>query len=136
MVKPPVGRYHESLWEIAQNHLGDGRRYREIFEMNKDRVQPDGSMLTISSLIRPGWVLHMPGDAHGPGIEVIAEGHRHAGDHGSGARTGSRDHGHQAQGGGHGEAGERRPGRAAGARAPAGTAGPPPRPRPPPRSTA
>jgi hypothetical protein len=105
VVKPPIGRYHESLWEIAQNHLGDGRRYREIFQMNKDRVQPDGSMLTISSLIRPGWVLHMPADAHGPGIEVIAEGHHHAGDHGSDVRTLSRDHGHQAQGGGHGEAG-------------------------------
>ena len=43
VVKPPVGRYHESLWEIAQNHLGDGRRYGEIFQLNKDRVQPDGS---------------------------------------------------------------------------------------------
>ena len=38
MVKPPEGRYHESLWEIAQNHLGDGRRYAEIYELNKDRV--------------------------------------------------------------------------------------------------
>ena len=71
VVKPPVGRFHESLWEIAQKHLGDGRRYREIFDLNKDRVQPDGSRLTIASLIRPGWVLHMPRDAHGPGIEVV-----------------------------------------------------------------
>ena len=71
MVKPPAGRFHESLWEIAENHLGDGRRYREIFELNKDRVQPDGSKLTIASLIRPGWVLHMPEDAHGPGIEAV-----------------------------------------------------------------
>ena len=39
VVKPPDGRYHESLWEIAQNHLGDGRRYAEIYELNKDRVQ-------------------------------------------------------------------------------------------------
>ncbi|HEX3489059.1 MAG TPA: hypothetical protein VHU92_06935 [Streptosporangiaceae bacterium] len=99
VVKPPVGRYHESLWEIAENHLGDGRRYREIFELNKDRVQPDGSMLTMASLIRPGWVLHMPADAHGPGIEVMAEGHhRHAADHESGPRTVERDHAHQAQG--------------------------------------
>ena len=74
VVKPPVGRFHESLWEIAQKYLGDGRRYREIFELNKDRVQPDGSQLTIASLIRPGWVLHMPGDAHGPGLEVIPPG--------------------------------------------------------------
>ena len=66
MVKPPVGRFHESLWEIAQKYLGDGRRYREIFDLNSGRVQPDGSRLTIASLIRPGWVLHMPRDAHGP----------------------------------------------------------------------
>ncbi|MDR0342823.1 MAG: hypothetical protein LBI49_06815 [Nocardiopsaceae bacterium] len=72
VVTPPEGRYHESLWEIAQKHLGDGRRYREIFELNKDRVQPDGSKLTIASLIRPGWVLTMPRDAHGPGIEVVS----------------------------------------------------------------
>src|SRR6185437_3239997 len=105
VVKPPVGRYHESLWEIAENHLGDGRRYREIFEMNKDRVQPDGSMLTMASLIRPGWVLHMPADAHGPGIEVIAEGHHHAGDREPDVQTISRDRVHQGAGGGHAEQG-------------------------------
>jgi hypothetical protein len=71
VVKPPAGRFHESLWEIAENHLGDGRRYREIFELNKDLPQPDGSTLTIASLIRPGWVLRMPHDANGPGIEEV-----------------------------------------------------------------
>jgi hypothetical protein len=71
VVRPPEGRYHESLWEIAQNHLGDGRRYREIFELNAGRPQPDGSKLTIASLIRPGWILRMPRDAHGPGIRVV-----------------------------------------------------------------
>jgi hypothetical protein len=73
VVKPPAGRYHESLWEIAHNHLGDGRRYAEIYELNKDRAQPDGTKLTIASLIRPGWVLRMPRDAHGPGIEVVTD---------------------------------------------------------------
>jgi hypothetical protein len=73
VVTPPQGRYHESLWEIAQHHLGDGRRYKEIFELNKDRVQPDGTKLTIASLIRPGWVLQMPADASGPGIQTIAQ---------------------------------------------------------------
>jgi hypothetical protein len=71
VVNPPEGRFHESLWEIAQNHLGDGRRYHEIFQLNKDKVQPDGSKLTIASLIRPGWILVMPGDATGPGIQVV-----------------------------------------------------------------
>ncbi len=73
VVKPPAGRYHESLWEIAENHLGDGRRYREIFEMNKDHPQPDGTKLTIASLIRPGWTLRMPRDAYGPGIESVTQ---------------------------------------------------------------
>jgi hypothetical protein len=81
VVKPPAGRFHESLWEIAENHLGDGRRYREIFELNKDLPQPDGSTLTIASLIRPGWVLRMPHDAYGPGIEEVRAGPpaRHSG---------------------------------------------------------
>jgi len=73
IVKPPEGRYHESLWEIAENHLGDGRRYAEIYEMNKDRVQPDGAQLTIASLIRPGWILRMPRDAYGPGIGAASQ---------------------------------------------------------------
>ena len=87
VVQPPEGRYHESLWEIAQNHLGDGRRYREIFELNAGRVQPDGSKLTIASLIRPGWVLRMPRDAHGPGIRVVTL-HGHTGGAGGDAQAG------------------------------------------------
>jgi hypothetical protein len=64
-IQPPEGRHHDSLWEIAQRHLGDGRRYKEIYQLNKDRAQPDGSKLSEASLIRPGWILEMPGDAHG-----------------------------------------------------------------------
>jgi hypothetical protein len=84
VVQPPEGRYHESLWEIAQNHLGDGRRYREIFELNAGRVQPDGAKLTIARLIRPGWVLRMPRDAYGPGIEIVTLPERTAGTSGPG----------------------------------------------------
>ena len=64
-VEPPNGRNYDSLWEIAERHLGDGRRYKEIYELNKDRVQPDGQKLTDASLIRPGWILEMPADATG-----------------------------------------------------------------------
>jgi hypothetical protein len=67
-VQPPAGRHHESLWEIAEKCLGDGRRYKEVYELNKGRVQPDGSKLTIASLIRPGWILEMPADAAGARI--------------------------------------------------------------------
>lgn len=78
VVQPPHGRFHESLWEIAQRFLGDGQRYREIFALNAGRIQPDGSKLTVASLIRPGWVLHMPRDAHGPGIVTAAPAGRHS----------------------------------------------------------
>lgn len=64
-VQPPRGRHHESLWEIAERHLGDGRRYREILDLNHGKRQPDGDRLTLASLIRPGWVLDMPHDAVG-----------------------------------------------------------------------
>ncbi|MFJ6798538.1 BTAD domain-containing putative transcriptional regulator [Streptomyces sp. NPDC091268] len=64
-IAPPEGRHHDSLWEIAERHLGDGRRYAEIYELNKDRVQPDGEQLSKASLIRPGWIMEMPADAFG-----------------------------------------------------------------------
>ena len=88
IVKPPVGRFHESLWEIAQNHLGNGLRYREIFAMNEGRMQPDGTRLTIASLIRPGWILRMPRDAYGPGIKVVP--HTPGGPAGAAEQAGAR----------------------------------------------
>ncbi|MEV0211082.1 BTAD domain-containing putative transcriptional regulator [Streptomyces sp. NPDC050788] len=105
-IQPPEGRHHDSLWEIAQRHLGDGRRYKEIYELNKDRIQPDGSRLSEASLIRPGWIMEMPGDAHGgelvempdahvsPGVQQQIHDYAKTGDHAQGG-------GSQAQGGGH-----------------------------------
>src|SRR4051812_44982402 len=34
----------DSLWRIAEQPLGDGRRYREIFDLNRDRPQADGGV--------------------------------------------------------------------------------------------
>ncbi|MFD5472436.1 BTAD domain-containing putative transcriptional regulator [Streptomyces sp. NPDC127105] len=73
-IQPPEGRHHDSLWEIAQRHLGDGRRYKEIYALNKDRVQPDGSRLSEASLIRPGWIMEMPADAHGGELVGMPDG--------------------------------------------------------------
>ncbi|MEV4801986.1 BTAD domain-containing putative transcriptional regulator [Nonomuraea sp. NPDC049421] len=63
VVQPPHGRHHESLWEIAEKCLGDGRRYHEIYRLNQAKEQPDGTRLKMADLIRPGWVLDMPDDA-------------------------------------------------------------------------
>ncbi|QHT57957.1 hypothetical protein GXP71_18960 [Cellulomonas sp. H30R-01] len=65
VVKVPDGRYHDNLWDIAERTLGDGRRYSEVFELNKGRDQPDGHELTLERLIYPNWLLVMPEDAAG-----------------------------------------------------------------------
>ena len=65
VVQPPDGSYHDNLWDIAERHLDNGRRWQEIFDLNKGRLQPDGGELVLGRLIQPGWVLIMPGDATG-----------------------------------------------------------------------
>jgi LysM repeat protein len=44
----------ESLWAIADQHLGDGSRYKEIAELNRDLLGARPSFL------EPGWVLKLP----------------------------------------------------------------------------
>ncbi|GGT15515.1 hypothetical protein ACFFV7_35050 [Nonomuraea spiralis] len=72
VVQPPHGRHHESLWEIAEKCLGDGRRYPEIYRLNQAKEQPDGTRLRMADLIRPGWVLDMPDDARN--VHIVPTG--------------------------------------------------------------
>lgn len=73
VVQPPDGRYHDNLWDIAERTLNDGRRYQEVFELNKGRSQPDGQELSLARLIQPQWLLIMPEDAVDvPRVEVVA----------------------------------------------------------------
>jgi hypothetical protein len=60
----------EFLFEIAQRFLGSGDRNTEIFELNNGRIQPDGLAMTRPQAILPGWVLHLPDDANGDGVET------------------------------------------------------------------
>jgi nucleoid-associated protein YgaU len=53
----------DTLSEIAEAKLGDPMRYTELFEASRDRVQPDGAMLTDPDLIRPDWEIKIPGQA-------------------------------------------------------------------------
>ena len=54
----------DTLWGIAQQALGSGQRYREIAGLNTGQVGDPGQ-------IQPGWVLDMPADAHGPGVQTV-----------------------------------------------------------------
>ena len=53
----------DSLWKIAEEHLGDGFRWREVWELNRGVTQGDGRVLQDPDLVRPGWVLRLPVDA-------------------------------------------------------------------------
>jgi DNA-binding SARP family transcriptional activator len=63
VVQAPHGGYYDSLWDIADRFLGDGQRWREIYELNESLEQPDGRALSRPDLIRPGWRLQLPYDA-------------------------------------------------------------------------
>ncbi|WP_055483739.1 LysM peptidoglycan-binding domain-containing protein [Sphaerimonospora mesophila] len=56
-----VVRQGDSLWNIAERHLRNGKRYGEIFKLNKGRPQPDGRRLTDPGQIETGWHLRLPG---------------------------------------------------------------------------
>ncbi|WP_172892264.1 hypothetical protein [Jatrophihabitans sp. GAS493] len=59
----------EFLFEIADRFLGDGDRLNEIFTLNKGRLQPNGSALTDVNDIDAGWILVLPPDAAGSGVQ-------------------------------------------------------------------
>lgn len=63
--KQVVVKPRDNLWRLAQRHLGDPLRWREIWDDNRDRPQPDGRRLVHPHLIRPGWILDLPADAVG-----------------------------------------------------------------------
>ena len=55
----------DTLWRLAEVHLGNPLRWRELFDLNRDRPQPDGRSLVNPDLIIPGWQLRFPADATG-----------------------------------------------------------------------
>lgn len=52
----------DTLWDIAEDTLGDGARYPQITAASQ-REQADGGYLTDPDLIRPGWELTIPSSA-------------------------------------------------------------------------
>jgi hypothetical protein len=59
----------DTLWDLAEQHFGDGSEWTRIHGLNRGRPQPDGERLEDPSLILPGWKLdlveHVSGDGSG-----------------------------------------------------------------------
>ena len=60
-VPPHVVVTGDNLSSIAEAELGDAGRYREIYELNRGVPQPGGDALRDPELLKPGWVLQLPG---------------------------------------------------------------------------
>jgi len=60
--RPQVHRVKrgDTLWDIADDSLGDPQRWRDIYRLNRGVEQPDGSALTHPGMIKIGWTLALP----------------------------------------------------------------------------
>lgn len=55
-----VGR-RDTLWGLAERHLGSGQRWESIRDVNVGRIMPDGTVLGASfTRLEPGWTLRLP----------------------------------------------------------------------------
>jgi nucleoid-associated protein YgaU len=52
----------DTLWGLAEQHLGAGERWREIADLNRGRDMGNATFTTAETL-RAGWVLELPADA-------------------------------------------------------------------------
>lgn len=50
----------DTLWDIAEDELGDGTRYPELFDASRDLMQPGRQRLTDPDHIEPGWEVRFP----------------------------------------------------------------------------
>ena len=60
----------ETLWSIAEQHLGSGTRYPEILKLN------NGLLRGKAQFLRPGWVLTLPAAAQAPAGQVSVASER------------------------------------------------------------
>lgn len=50
----------DTLWDLAEEHLGEGSRYPEIVKATRHITQADGRKLVNPDLIYPGWRMSIP----------------------------------------------------------------------------
>lgn len=68
-VQPAYDGQPEFLYAIAARFLGDGERWKEIYELTKGKPQVGGGSMTDPSVLTPGWFVVLPADAKGEGVQ-------------------------------------------------------------------
>ncbi len=64
----------DTLWSIAERHLGYGERWPEIAQLNEGRTMAANQTFRSADLIRPGWALLIPGKASAASKAPDADG--------------------------------------------------------------
>jgi len=55
----------DSPWSLAERHLGDGLRWRELWDLSRGVPQADGRAWVVEDQIDIGWQIRLPADAVG-----------------------------------------------------------------------
>jgi DNA-binding SARP family transcriptional activator len=65
-VIPEIGGMR-NYWALAEHYLGDGARWREIWDLNKGRTHADGTVMDSPRQLYAGWTILIPSvDHHAP----------------------------------------------------------------------
>ncbi|MEO5664549.1 MAG: LysM peptidoglycan-binding domain-containing protein, partial [Nocardioides sp.] len=60
----------DTLWALAERHLGAGERWRQLAEANVGRTMEGGSVFDANRDLRPGWTLLVPTNSQGMTVTV------------------------------------------------------------------
>ena len=59
-------------WDLAGAHLGDGAAWRQLWDLNRGRVQADGTTLsTERGMLQTGWTILVPATTSAPSITAV-----------------------------------------------------------------
>ncbi|GAA3613687.1 hypothetical protein GCM10022223_32320 [Kineosporia mesophila] len=61
-----------TLWGLAEEYLGDGTRWREIWTLNAGRQQADGTVMHSPNMLIPGWTVLVPTSSPVPAADASA----------------------------------------------------------------
>ena len=74
--EPPrsvTARRGDTLWGLAERHLGSGEAWREIAGLNRGRKMADGAPFDVGTTIRQGWQILLPSRAVDVSDEVVVQ---------------------------------------------------------------